>query len=433
MKINDKIDTQEAGGQVIVNVKVKGIQISPNFSLKRVQVTSLKNDVYEAGDTVNFAMEFTENVYGGNNKGSVTNANAPVVTVGFGGTSANSPVAKVASLMQTNLKLSAGENVATFVSASGNKINYSYTLKSGDSGVFRIAGITGSVYNRDGKEINFTTVQSVPEVIGGTVTTEAPVVIPINNPTTTPTGTEVTPTPEPTPTATPTPAEATAQITVGGQTVTLTKENVADYYGKVVTNYSATNSATWRLFYVDFDGDFGDEGKIYLKADQVTETSLNTGEPSTIALNKMKEMNKDWATNDGTVNNNNEQAVLWLCDETKWSGYKNSSYADYVMGAPSIEMYVKSYNAYHTKKGTSGYEQIKCKWFSSSVSGYKYAVGASNESYVDCLETNGLKADSNNMYVKSGQYWWLASPSAINSKAVCLVVRRLLRIAQRLL
>ena len=180
MKINDKIDTQEAGGQVIVNVKVKGVQISPNFSLKRVQVTSSKDDIYETGDTVNFSMEFTENVYGDNNQGLVTNANAPVVTVGFGTATANSPIAKVASLMQTNLKLSEGENLAIFVSASENKINYSYTLKSGDKGAFRIASIIGKAYNRDGKEINFTGVQSVPEVIGGTITTE----VPIQNPTT---------------------------------------------------------------------------------------------------------------------------------------------------------------------------------------------------------------------------------------------------------
>ena len=31
-KINDKIDTKEAGGQVLIQVKVKGVQISPNFS-----------------------------------------------------------------------------------------------------------------------------------------------------------------------------------------------------------------------------------------------------------------------------------------------------------------------------------------------------------------------------------------------------------------
>ena len=171
MKINDKIDTYEAGGEVKIQVKVKGVQINPNFALKRIQVTSSKEDIYSEDDTVNFSMEFTENVYGDNSTGSVTNENAPQVTVGFGGTTADNPVSKVASLTQTNLKVSAGENLAVFVGAEGNKINYSYTLKSGDNGDFKVTNITGKVYNRDGKEIDFGTVQSVPEVKGGTATT----------------------------------------------------------------------------------------------------------------------------------------------------------------------------------------------------------------------------------------------------------------------
>ena len=203
MKINDKIDTQEEGSQVIVNVKVRGVQINPNFSLKRVQVTSVKDEVYEAGDTVNFSMEFTENVYADDGQTAVDGLTAPVVTVGFGTMAASNPVAKVASLINTNLKLSAGEKTATFVSASGNKINYSYTLQSGDSGAFRIASITGSVYNRDRKQINFGTVQSpttsVPEVIGGTITTETPVIIPIGIVTPVESPTAI-PTPEATPT-----------------------------------------------------------------------------------------------------------------------------------------------------------------------------------------------------------------------------------------
>ena len=412
MKINDKIDTEEAGGEVLLQVQVRGVQINPTFSLKRVQVTSQKEEIYDVGDTVNFAMEFTENVYGNNTHGQVTSANAPEVTVGFGGTTANNPVAKVASLMQTNLKLSEGENLATFVSVSGNKINYSYTLKSGDRGTFRIASVTGKVYNSDGKEINFTTVQSVPEVIGGTITTEAPVVNPINNPT-----------------VTPIPIAVTPQITVGGQTVTLTKENVADYYGKVVTNYSATSSATWRLFYVDFDGDFGDEGKIYLKADQVSTTALNINSAALIdsvdAFAKMKQLNPQWRDNDGIVNEDNEKGVLWLCDKenTAWKQYCNNSKADWVIGAPSVEMFVKSYNQYHTRKGTSGYEKITCDFFDSTqnvaVNGYQYLIGEANNNYVYWTTNGTLKGDSNNMYARSGEYWWVASPSAMEASRVC--------------
>ena len=101
--------------------------------------------------------------------------------------------------------------------------------------------------------------------------------------------------------------------------------------------------------------------------------------------------------------------------------YKNNNYADYAIGALSVEMYTDSYNTYHTRKGTTGYEQIKCKWFSSNISGYKYAVGCLNENFVEYISSNSLKSDSYNMYVKSNQLWWLASPSTYDSNTVNLV------------
>ena len=59
--------------------------------------------------------------------------------------------------------------------------------------------------------------------------------------------------------------------TVEGKTVTITKDNVADYLGKVVTNYvptattvkiganTYTVSNNYRLYYVDFDGKYGEK------------------------------------------------------------------------------------------------------------------------------------------------------------------------------
>ena len=394
IKINDKIDTYEEGGQVIIGVVVKGIQINPNFSAKRIQITSSKGNTYTQGQTVNFAIDFTENVYADDNQTAITNATAPQVTVGFETQTASNPVAKVASLMSTNLKLGVGENLATFVSVSGNKINYSYTLKSGDAGELKVENITGKVYSSTGVEYDLET--KVPEIRGGTIITK---IESITGP----------------------------QIKVGGETVTLTKENAASYYGKVVTNYKT--NATYRIFYVDFDGDFGAKGTVYLKADQVSTTALDTtaSASSTIALEKMKQMNPQWRDNDGNVDKNNERAVLYLCDENNWSTYKDESKADYVIGAPSIEMYVKSYNAYHSKKGTSGYQKLNCKWFDKTngtiSKGYMYALGDSvtDGSYVFYTADNTLKADENNMYVESGQYWWLASPSANHSGFVCRV------------
>ena len=240
-----------------------------------------------------------------------------------------------------------------------------------------------------------------------------------SNPTPTP-DVSVTPTPVPTSTG------SGPQIVVDGQAITLTKANVQEYYGQVVTNYSATNSATWRLFYVDFDGDFGDEGKIYLKADEVMTTELNpTASISSItALNKMKQMNPDWAANDGVIDVSNERGVIWLFDETKWTNYKDVSKADCVIGAPSIEMYVKSYNAYHSKKGTSGYQQLNCKWYDDTgigcTRGYKYGFGTNVTDYID-YKYYSLSEDENNMYIKSNEVWWIASPNAMDDDCVCNV------------
>ena len=225
------------------------------------------------------------------------------------------------------------------------------------------------------------------------------------------------------PTPTPTSTGNEPKIKVGEQIITLTRDNVAEYYGKVIRGYDSPTAARWRLFYVDFDGKYGDAGKIYLKADQVKVRNLNEAEHSVIdspeVLDIMKKMNPDWAQNDGIVDKHNEKGVLWLCDESNWSNYKNSEKADYIIGAPSIEMYLDSYNAYHIKKGTNGYEEIKCKWRSNF--GYNYAVGTINNTYINNTADNSLIVDENKMYVQSGQYWWLSSPCNYNYSEVGIV------------
>ena len=80
-------------------------------------------------------------------------------------------------------------------------------------------------------------------------------------------------------------AEGTAVITIRGKnsgvsttfTVTVTKTrtkvtaeqiaaNPEKYYGKKVTNYTA-GGKTYRIFYIDTEGKFGDKNTVYLKAD----------------------------------------------------------------------------------------------------------------------------------------------------------------------
>ena len=208
------------------------------------------------------------------------------------------------------------------------------------------------------------------------------------------------------------------QIKIGEETITLTRQNAADYYGYIVTDYVKGIESTWRLFYVDFDGKYGEPGKVYLKADPVGleastgSKSLNetASAGSSEALNKMKEMNPQWAQNDGIADLQSETSVLWLCDDSVWEGnYKDSDKADYVMGTPSIEMFIDSYNQYHLKKLTSGYEQIKCKWFNQEVGGYRIRYTVGDES--DYRNNKNLHEDSDIMYLPtSSERVWLASP-----------------------
>ena len=231
----------------------------------------------------------------------------------------------------------------------------------------------------------------------------------------------------PTPTPVPSTVESNVEMKIGEQTVTLTKENAANYYGYIVTDYTAGNT-TWRLFYVDFDGKYGEPGKIYLKADLVNmnnalgrstldaEASVNSIE----ALNKMKEMNPQWAYNDGVANLNNETAVLWLCDDSKWINFKDIEKADYAMGAPSLEMYIDSYNAYHLKKLTDGFEQVKCKWFNENGGGYKIRDAIGNES--NYVLPKSLNKESDIVYTTSASMWLSSPCDYSNNDEHCLYV-----------
>ena len=167
LKINDKIDTYEAGREVLLEVSVKGIQINPEFSLKGARILSPTDQSYSVGDIVNLELEFTENVYADNNQTVIDETNAPEVIVGFEA-SANNPIAKIASLMDVNIKISLGNKNATFVRVEGNKIIYEYMLTYGDNGQLKITNIVGSVYNKDGKQINFS-LNDIPKIIGGNI------------------------------------------------------------------------------------------------------------------------------------------------------------------------------------------------------------------------------------------------------------------------
>ena len=196
------------------------------------------------------------------------------------------------------------------------------------------------------------------------------------------------------------------------------------YIGTKITDYNPTAGGTWRIFYYDETGEFGTAGKLYLKRDydsslkkalDVSGTYTNTDE----AIIKMKAMNPKWAasTNASSIDLDNEKTVAWLCNPANWTDYKTTE-ADYAIGSPSVEMYMKAYNVW--KDNNKDSTTIICKIGNAKG----YSVGANN-AYANSgnyTNSNTIEAGPNNIFMTAGyNWWWLASPSSAYSNSVLLV------------
>ena len=204
------------------------------------------------------------------------------------------------------------------------------------------------------------------------------------------------------------------------------RKNPEAYYGKKVTNYNA-NGKTYRIFYVDKDNYFkGGYNTIYLKADFSGSVSCSTSYDASQTL--IKKMNPLWATKENTVaaetttiSNTNEKAAAWLCDPSKWTAYCDTDKANYAIGGPSVEMYVKSYNQTH------GDNALGCQYQTHDAPGYGYKVKGTiqNSGWYTNSNTLDYSMTYKSMYCgQNGENtgtWWLASPSANGSGGVCFV------------
>ena len=154
---NDKIDTQDEGGEVLITASIKGVQKNPlGFVQRGIRVTSDTSAEYTTGDEITFEVEFTEGVYADANKTPITEQTAPVLTFEFVDDdeteNANSLISKVASLENIGIKFAEETSIvrqAEFVSVDNNKINYRYIVQSEDKGVLKVKNFTGQVYNKN--------------------------------------------------------------------------------------------------------------------------------------------------------------------------------------------------------------------------------------------------------------------------------------------
>ncbi len=142
-----------------------------------------------------------------------------------------------------------------------------------------------------------------------------------------------------------------------GSTVTLTEANYGEYLGKAVKYTPASPSTDYgtsdkyRLFYIDFAGKYGEKGAVYLKADcDGKKTALTANDASGDSYAVMKALNPAWVQPETLQSN--DKCVSWVLDPNEWNNWKDTTTEgikdniNYVVGAPSLEMYVDSYNKY---------------------------------------------------------------------------------------
>ena len=199
-------------------------------------------------------------------------------------------------------------------------------------------------------------------------------------------------------------------------------ENPKEYYGKKVTNYKGSNddTNTYRVFYVDATGEFEDKaGTIYLKADY-SETTQQCQTTFDSNQTRVREMNPLWAKERGSIENwnNNEKASAWLCDpsQEEWKKYCDDEKANYAIGGPSIEMYVKSYNQTHDRD-SNGNDALGCEYRETNSPGYIYKVKGEEQHNGYWTNSKTLDyTDYNNMYCEKNEgiqkFWWITSPCA---------------------
>ena len=206
------------------------------------------------------------------------------------------------------------------------------------------------------------------------------------------------------------------------------------YCGKEVTGYTCDNSAgvnKWKIYHSDGkniyliadnyitaeyiptkDGATMTASTSYTDAYYFQDTLLNkyTGAASITDTNIIPWLSYLKSSYGGSDNtNNNMKATAYLLDTEIWKGFRNSTKAKYAIGAPTLDMFVASYNTRFARQietiaQETGY---KLKFTDGDSYGYSLVTG-------DYLTAHQKKDGY-------AYYMWLASPSASNSNDVMSV------------
>ncbi len=217
----------------------------------------------------------------------------------------------------------------------------------------------------------------------------------------------------------------------------MTEDEKKEIYGQTVTNYADTSSdaqksVNWKIFHSDgtniyliaddyIDRSYVPTGKsgtavspslTYARAFPLAPAADYSGWTDISSTNIATKWLSQYVASGYTSENENIKATAYLLDTNQWGVFKNSSYAEYAIGGPTIELFTASYNATHE---TDIETQV------SSATGYKvkWSTDESFKSYI-----SGLSTDES-LYVISDETnalgMWVASPSASYSSSVMFV------------
>ncbi len=221
-----------------------------------------------------------------------------------------------------------------------------------------------------------------------------------------------------------------------------TEENFADavtdasYYGDYVEypidiNEDENLSNDWRIFYNDgkrvflISADYVPNNSIYLNNETTgmiayTEGTYslywNPGPSLAQDVSQARLFGQTMWTDYST--NENARCVSTLLNTNNWTGFVDSTYAEYAIGSPTIEMWVESYNS-------KGYTPLYCN--NTNLTGYY--IGNSDipttAYYNVTTDTNTGYSDTlyfpHNSFVDECKGYWLASPANLNEMRIVYV------------
>ena len=222
-----------------------------------------------------------------------------------------------------------------------------------------------------------------------------------------------------------------------GINATTISKNPQKYYGAYV-NYTTTNTLSenykWRIFYAT-------NSNIYLIAsDYVSVADLpatakgnkpantNTSSPkaapfgniindytgSASIAEDMKWFNKDYFDKECSSTNSNMKAVSYLLDKAIWTDKFKGNGADCVVGGPSLDMVLSSYNQFTNQSNlyqSRAENSIGYKMSDDSGTSWNYSSSTSSK-YLTQGDTL-YRSSTNNAYG-----YWVSSPSASYTSGV---------------